>query len=61
VEWAGIRHRAAVLVALIALAAGCAGAPPVAHTSLERGLEPLAAAFNAHVGRVRIVMLVAPT
>jgi hypothetical protein len=61
VELARIRHSAAVVVGGIALVASCAVAPPVAHTSLEQGLEPLAAAFNAHVGRVRVVMLVAPT
>jgi hypothetical protein len=36
-------------------------ARPVPYASLDTGLEPLRAAFNADAGRTRVVMLVAPT
>ena len=36
-------------------------APPAGYTSLDERGDPLRAAFNADVGKVRVLMLVAPT
>ena len=49
------------IIALAAVSASCAPRSTIAYTSLDADLEPLADAFNAQVGRVRVVMLVAPT
>lgn len=52
-----------VLAALLALpVTGCkAKGPTAAHERLTAGVEPLRTAFNADVGKVRVLMLAAPT
>jgi hypothetical protein len=46
----------------IAVLAGCRDkGPSASHAQLTDGSEPLRAAFNADVGKVRVLMLVAPT
>jgi hypothetical protein len=57
----GFRRSALLFVALAAFGVACESAPPVPYTSLESALDPLVDAFNAQAGRVRVVMLVAPT
>lgn len=47
--------------ALLLLVSLVACTPPPPFASLERGLGPLRAAFNADAGRTRVVMLVSPT
>jgi hypothetical protein len=49
------------IIALAAIAASCAPRSTIEYTSLDADLGPLADAFNAQAGRVRVVMLVAPT
>lgn len=42
--------------------AGCGDVSPVTpHAVLQTDLDPLRAAFNADIDKVRVVMLVAPT
>jgi len=48
----------ATLLAALAFAAACGPRP---YTSLAETAEPLRSQFNRDAGRVRIVMLVAPT
>ncbi len=46
------------IAALFGLALGAAGPD---YTSLDDKAEPLKSAFNADAGKIRVVMLVAPT
>ena len=50
-----------VLVALTTLAACQPGGSDRPHVNLDANIEALRAAFNADSGKVRVVMLVAPT
>jgi hypothetical protein len=47
--------------ALLLLASCKAKGPVATHASLGADAAPLRAAFNADVGKVRVLMLVAPT
>lgn len=50
------------VVLAVAAVAGCRDKGDIAaHSPLTDGSEPLRAAFNAGVGKVRVLMLVAPT
>ena len=49
------------LVGLIALGACQPGGSDRPHTNLDANVEALRSAFNADSGKVRVVMLVAPT
>jgi hypothetical protein len=50
-----------MLLGLVVLA-GCRDkGPSASHAQLTDGSEPLRAAFNADVGKVRVLMLVAPS
>jgi hypothetical protein len=47
---------------LSCLAIGCRlGGRSSSHTALQADIDPLRAAFNAEVGKVRVVMLLSPT
>jgi hypothetical protein len=48
-----------VVASALLLAAACARTQPYAN--LDDSAEPLKARFNADAGRVRVMMLVAPT
>jgi len=50
-----------VLAALAAALAACGGAEEPSHREIGRDAWALRAAFNADAGRVRVVVLVAPT
>jgi len=50
-----------VLVVLAAFLLSCDRREPTAYTSLDSSLSPLADAFNAQAGNVRVLMLVSPT
>jgi hypothetical protein len=48
--------------AAVVLAAGCTPeGPPSPYQALGATAAPVRAAFNANIGKVRIIMLVAPT
>ena len=54
--------RCTFLLLLLALTAGFAlQAAAAGHVTLGKDAEPLRAAFNADVGKVRVMMLVSPT
>ena len=58
-----MRYRLLVVAALgltVAAATPRSPSPPTYH-SLDRAGEPLREAFNADAGKVRVLMLVAPT
>jgi hypothetical protein len=55
----GVLHLVGACFALFVLAAGGCARPP--HQTLDDAAEPLRSAFNRDVGRVRVMMLVAPT
>jgi hypothetical protein len=53
-----------LVLSLLALSVlvGCSSRNPASpHARLADGVEPLRTAFNADAGKVRVVMLVAPT
>jgi len=57
-------RKVVVLVAAVAALTAAGGAvpsTPPSHVTLDRNAEPLKSSFNADVGKIRIVMLVAPT
>jgi len=58
-----VRYRLLVVAALgLAVAAATPRSPdPPTYHSLDRAGEPLKEAFNADAGKVRLLMLVAPT
>jgi hypothetical protein len=62
-----IRRRRLSFRVLAVLCCGSAAAacaphgPPSPHAVLGADAEPLRSAFNADVGKVRVIMLVAPT
>ena len=58
-----MRYKLLVVAALgLALAAATHRSPnPPTYRSLDRAGEPLREAFNADAGKVRVLMLVAPT
>ena len=49
------------LVTMLAAALSCSRAPVRPHAPLAPGAEPLRSDFNRDAGRVRIVMIRAPT
>lgn len=56
------RDRVAAALLAVVTVMGCVGRGPVsAHSVLNADAEPLRDAFNADSGKVRIIMLVAPT
>jgi hypothetical protein len=56
-----IRARLSIPAIAAALVAACSQAPARPHDSLEADAEPLRSAFNRDAGKVRIVMIAAPT
>lgn len=53
--------RGSILGAILFLA-GCGEVSPITpHVVLQSDMNPLRAAFNADIDKVRVVMLVAPT
>lgn len=58
-HWIG----AATLLAISAVTAGfgLGGGDDTAYARLDANAEPLRSAFNADIGKVRVLMLVAPT
>lgn len=55
-------YTTAVVLSALAIGGWLAnGSDSSAYISLDRGGEPLKSAFNADVGKVRVLMLVAPT
>ena len=51
-----------VFVPLLLLAAGCTDPAKIRpHATLTPGAEPLRSQFNSDAGKVRILMIVAPT
>ena len=57
-------RKVVVLVAAVAAltaAGGTISSTSPSHITLDRNAEPLKSSFNADAGKIRIVMLVAPT
>ena len=54
-----LRHLVGACLAVIAIAVSACARPP--HQTLDDAAEPLRSAFNRDLGRVRVMMLVAPT
>jgi hypothetical protein len=48
-------------IALLVIGLACRSAPTRPHVSLSAGAEPLRTEFNQDAGRVRILMIAAPT
>lgn len=58
-----VSRRSWLLGAVAVAAASCRKAPPPGppYTNLGDATDSLRAAFNAHVGKVRVLMLVSPS
>ena len=56
-----MQGRAALVLLAAAALAACGGAEEPSHREIGRDAWALRAAFNADAGRVRVVVLVAPT
>jgi hypothetical protein len=54
----GLRRLGPIVAVLVLVSAACASRP---YEKLDDRAEPLRARFNADAGRVRVVILVAPT
>ncbi len=56
-------HKASFGLAGLAVLAvlGARHSSPASYVTLDKRAEPLKSAFNADVGKVRVIMLVAPT
>jgi hypothetical protein len=61
IGWAVSRIAVCVWVGVTALAGCQPGGSDRPHVNLDANIEALRAAFNADSGKVRVVMLVAPT
>ncbi len=48
-------------LAVLAVLGARHSSPAASYVTLDEGAEPLKSAFNTDVGKVRVVMLVAPT
>lgn len=50
-----------LLLHLVAALTACKSSPPRPHSSLTQGAEPLRSQFNRDAGKVRVVIVAAPT